>query len=723
VSGNARESDVGSVKRAAARMAGGVDRSSSGSWLSTIRARLNLAFGFAAAMTVIGSLIALYAFTNIAGTTRQIVSRSMPATVESLWLAEETSSLVASTPQLMTVEDKSRHAAMADEIAAQARNLAARIERLQLLDGGQNSELQAVQAAMVERLGALNQSVAARIAVSNQRQITALSIRKAHEELLEDIAPAIDDANFDLMAADRILGRRAAPSESLELLRRLLEVQAEANLLGGLLTEASMVTDRARLQPLRELVDAAQRKIEANLKALVDPEQRRRLTAVYGRLAAVAGQSGIISLRARELDAEREVQRAFVATQAEAEQLKQAVDKVVERQRADTQAVSLRAADQIRSGQILLVALAIVALVAAGLTAWLYVGRNITRRLGLLSAAMRRIAAGDLSVVIPEDGGDEIADMARTLLVFRDVSADVAAARRSEAERTEQAEARRQTMEAATRKFERAISEVVEALDHASGAMDVSARAMTDSAGRNQSQVLNTAAASEEATRNVGNVAMATEELARSIDHISAQVSESATIARQAAGDAQAITAAVEGLAAAVVEIGEVSDLIRNIAGQTNLLALNATIEAARAGEAGRGFAVVAQEVKNLATQTGGATEQITHQINSIEAMTTRAVEAMKTVAETIRRLDEIANEVAGAAEQQREVTQDIAKNANAAAHGTQQVSASINHVSRVAAETEQVANAVLSSADELAARSNTLRSEVEHFLAQVRAA
>jgi methyl-accepting chemotaxis protein len=242
----------------------------------------------------------------------------------------------------------------------------------------------------------------------------ALSIRKVHEELLETIAPAIDDANFELMTVGRSTPNKAISTESLELLRRLLEIQAETNLLVGLLTEASMVADRARLQPLRELVDAAQRKIDANLKALADPEQRRRLVAVYGRLAAVAGQSGIISLRARELDAEREVKRAFVATQAEAGELKQAVDKVVERQRADTQAISLRAAEQIRSGQILLVVLAIAALVAAGLTAWLYVGRNITRRLGLLSAAMRRIAAGDLSVVIPEDGEDEIADMART---------------------------------------------------------------------------------------------------------------------------------------------------------------------------------------------------------------------------------------------------------------------------------------------------------------------
>src|SRR5262249_15458544 len=154
--------------------------------------------------------------------TTHIVSRSMPATVESLWLAEETSSLVASTPQLMTIEDKGRHVAMAEEIAAQARNLATRIERLQLLEGGRSSELQTVQAAMVERLGALNQSVGARIAISNQRQMMVLSIRKAHEELLEGIAPAIDDANFDLMAADRTVGHRAAPSKSLELLRLLL---------------------------------------------------------------------------------------------------------------------------------------------------------------------------------------------------------------------------------------------------------------------------------------------------------------------------------------------------------------------------------------------------------------------------------------------------------------------------------------------------------------------
>jgi phosphoglycerate-specific signal transduction histidine kinase len=208
------------------------------SWLTTIRARLYIALGFMAAITVIGSLIALYTFTNIGATTTEIVSQSMPATVHSLRLAEETSGLVASAPQLMTVEDESRRSEIAEQIAQQARNLVARIERLRTLDASRSTEINAAQIAMVERIDALNQAVTERITISEQRQAMAFSIRKAHEELLEGITPAIDDANFELMTKDRGAGTKVSSNEEIESLRRLLEVQAEANLLAGLLTES-----------------------------------------------------------------------------------------------------------------------------------------------------------------------------------------------------------------------------------------------------------------------------------------------------------------------------------------------------------------------------------------------------------------------------------------------------------------------------------------------------
>src|SRR5215510_6876139 len=389
------------------------------SGMSSIRARLYIALGFMAITTVICSLIGLYAFTNIGETTTEIVSQSLPATVHSVRLAEETSGLVAAAPRLMAAEDEPQRAEIAEQIARQTRDFLARIDQLRTLDAKMSTEIQTAQTAMVDRIVALNQAVTERIAIAGRRQAMATSIRKAHEELLEEITPAIDDANFDLMTKSQGAENKAASNEAVESLRRLLEVQAEVNLLAGLLIESSLVTESVRLQPLRELIDAARGKIETNLKALADPELRKNLTGLYDRLAVMAGQEGIIAARARELRRQHEAQLAFAATQAEAVKLKHAVDSLVAQQGKDAEAVSALAAAQIHSGRILLIALSITALIAAGLIAWLYVGRNIVSRLARLSSAMLAIAAGRRESAVPVTGADEIGAMGRAVEVFR----------------------------------------------------------------------------------------------------------------------------------------------------------------------------------------------------------------------------------------------------------------------------------------------------------------
>jgi len=702
------------VNRVGARGAG---------WFSTIRARLYCAFGFAAALTIIGSFTALYEFTAIGAITSEILSYSFPATVVSLRLAEEASSLVSSAPRLMTAVDDKTRLDTANGVGRQAKSLEEGITRLRELGIGTADEIDTTRKALVQRLDALNQAVKDRIIISNERRYMASSVRKAHEDLLIGLAPAIDDANFDLMMRSKTAAVDPTLSSDLESLRRLLETESEANLLAGLLTEASLVTEATRLEPLRDLIGSAKRKIETNLIAIADPVQKKNLTALYNQLGTIGGDDGIIQLRSFEINRQRDAQQAFAAAQADAAKLKKAVDVLVDQQGRNASENALYAGQRIRAGETLLIVLAFVALIGAALIAWLYVGRNIARRLALLSDAMRRIADGDLTVHVQDDRRDEIADMARALQFFRQATADAAAAREKETTQAEKMESRRKLVETATQSFEHAVASVVQTLDRAAKAMDSSARDMAENATYNQEQSLATAAAAEKATVNVETVAAAAEEIAQSIEHIAGRVAESATVARQAAGEAQAITSAVENLAASVDEISEVSKLIRNIAAQTNLLALNATIEAARAGDAGRGFAVVAQEVKGLAAQTSKATEDITRQIQSIESTTFRSVQTMKTIAATIIELNDLANDVAGAVRQQDSVTQEIARNANAAAKGNRDVSVNIREVSSTAVKTGQVATMVLAAAGQLAEQSNLLRQEVEHYLVQVRVA
>ena len=184
-------------------------------------------------------------------------------------------------------------------------------------------------------------------------------------------------------------------------------------------------------------------------------------------------------------------------------------------------------------------------------------------------------------------------------------------------------------------------------LSDAATQMQTTARSMSGTASATRERTLAVASGADQATSNVQTVAAAAEELSASIAEIGRQVTQAATVARQAADEGQHTNETVAGLAGAAQRIGEVVALINDIASQTNLLALNATIEAARAGEAGKGFAVVASEVKNLATQTAKATEDITQQIAAVQGATKGAVDAIKGIGATIERVNEISASIA----------------------------------------------------------------------------
>lgn len=221
--------------------------------------------------------------------------------------------------------------------------------------------------------------------------------------------------------------------------------------------------------------------------------------------------------------------------------------------------------------------------------------------------------------------------------------------------------------------------------------------------------------ASQMARQNVETVAAAAEELSCSIREISERVVESSRIAEQAVEHARKSNVIVNSLNSASEKIGDVVNLITDIAGQTNLLALNATIEAARAGEAGRGFAVVASEVKNLADQTANATEEISEQISTIQQSTGQAVSAIQEISKTITQISEISTAIAASVEEQSVATNEISRNIQQAAGGTQEVSESVERMGSALDKTSTGAHAIQQQANRLNEQIAVLQSEIEH--------
>ena len=360
-----------------------------------------------------------------------------------------------------------------------------------------------------------------------------------------------------------------------------------------------------------------------------------------------------------------------------------------------------------------------------GLGLAILLGRGIARPVKAMTASMKLLADGDLEVDIPARGRrDEIGVMAAAVEVFKINAQEV---KRLEAEQAE-AEARAQAEKKAAMnqladEFSDSVGQVVEALGLASTQLKASAGQLSSAADHTNEQSAVVASASEQATTNTQTVSSAAEELANSIREITRQVSQSTQVANEASANARSANERVKGLVNSSEKVGEAVQIITDIAQQTNMLALNATIEAARAGDAGKGFAVVANEVKDLATQTAHATEEIAAQVAEIQSSTKDAVSVIEGIAGVIDRIDEITASIASAVEEQAAATQEIARNVEEAAAGAMTVNKTIHEVSTSAKETGQSAGGILTAANDLSDRSALLKSSVDGFLAKVRTA
>ena len=272
-----------------------------------------------------------------------------------------------------------------------------------------------------------------------------------------------------------------------------------------------------------------------------------------------------------------------------------------------------------------------------------------------------------------------------------------------------------------TNNFEKTLGNIVDSVTQSIELMRTTVEVLVNNAATTLVKSTEVTEGAVMATHTVQAVTAATEELNCSIEAICNQVGNNYKTSQLAVGQAESSTEAMRDLDEAAHKIGEVVNLISNIANQTNLLALNATIEAARAGDAGKGFAVVASEVKNLATQTAQATGDITAQISAMQEAKKSTVSAITHVKHTITKISNLLQITAGEVEEQGNATGEIARNIAEVFQNSKDVSDHISSVNTSSADTGRTVDKVLKIAANLTDQSNALRDQSESFMKALR--
>ena len=377
---------------------------------------------------------------------------------------------------------------------------------------------------------------------------------------------------------------------------------------------------------------------------------------------------------------------------------------------APTFIVSLLVAASVHAGLVAVLTIAALGALAIGIFA--------ERRLARIISSFDRIARGDRYTTLPNLVGDGAiqgfhgtAETVRAALIEADTLTVDQLRRETEARLHH---AGRLFF---TGNFRHAVEEVVNAFTSAGERIRGTADELVQSNRQMAHQVTAASDAAAQAAEDVAGVAAAARDVETLVMSSAQQVDDARAATKRTTVELARADATMKTLAGAAQRIEEVIKLIHAIAGQTSLLALNATIEAARAGESGRGFAVVAAEVKELSRRTAKATEDVSAQIHGIQQAVNDTAEAILAVDRSVADMGSVNENINVIIEQQVSQLDRIGTEAMKVAA---KVSEPLPGIRAVVTDVAMAGDAVLSTAEDLIGRAESLASSVSRYFADL---
>jgi methyl-accepting chemotaxis protein len=662
-----------------------------------VAGKLQSAFSFVAGLTAISTAVSLLCFSAVQTGLDEVAARQMPVVANVIELSAISGEISAAAARLINARTAGDQKKIAALIAQKRGDLGESLQRLQKLDSINPSvaKLFTLSQRLDANLSALEDIIAERTDLRTQIVALVDGLHQTHSRLVEQLAQLPDS-------------------------RPALEVSAKANLLVSLISEASIVREPTEFKRIQGVLKTAADGLRQSVAKLSNAD----ITAVTEQLLPLGiGAGSIFARHARE---------TFVLTRADAtidenvaiqRDLDETVAKLVSTTQAGVERSTATLTNTLDGSRILLLIVAIASILAAVGVGTYYVQRRLVERLISISKAMRLLAAGDVNTPLPSIvTDDEMGEMSRALQVLH--AGEMERRKLIERERAEQTAQRERatSIDGIINEFRAAVTSVVTTLTDHALAMESTAQGLSAIANEADAQARAVSLSSETTSNNVRSVADATEELGVSIHAINEQAGQTQGVVKRAAEIARSAHELGDQLSARSNRIGDVVKLIRDVAEQTNLLALNATIEAARAGQAGRGFAVVANEIKQLASQTAKATEDITGQIAAIQTSTAEAVEVIQSINAVTDDIARFTTAVASSVEQQNAAAQMITRNVQGAAVGVTQLVGNMTEVTRAIGETNRFASELLGVAHTLSTQTNTIDKAVDNFLKTVTA-